>query len=546
MRVWILASILVLVSGPVFGETITRAQAKEAWAKADKLLDSAASEDDYRKVLEVIQPLADAGLAEAQNTLGWMYDRGRGLSYDPRLAIAWYTKAALAGEPFSATRLGDIYSRGRLGQPVDMAAARKWYEVGEKKGLPHAGVSLAFQEVKGEGGPVDRAQALQTIYGVSDPSRDKEAQSCLAFLYATEGEGVPRNPTLALMWCRLCGDGIEWISTLQSDLEATLSRDEIARATASADECRRVVQAGGVVAPSETLADGRIDYDPDPAWREIPMPRMAHLLVPVKIAGQGPFNFILDTGFSYSCIDGKLAKKLGLKQGGLLKTYGQARPVYLADGTIFRHSLAQAAFVDLSLDEVNRHSPTRIDGFIGYNLLNHFVVEINYRKSAIRLSDPARYSYAGAGTSVPLQFRVGHPYLSGTFQTLSGQSIPAQILVDTGSDDEVFFTARSRQQLDFPTLVPKVFPCKEASMVDGLYERVAGRFQAFSCGGVSVPFPIASCYSKWEFSNTGFAIGGGLLSRFNVVFDYSRSRLILEPTEWLSVPKTDPYMEQGL
>jgi len=41
----------------------------------------------------------------------------------------------------------------------------------------------------------------------------------------------------------------------------------------------------------------------------------SHLLVPVKINGQGPFSFILDTGASAVCLSKDLAKTLKLRGG---------------------------------------------------------------------------------------------------------------------------------------------------------------------------------------------------------------------------------------
>jgi predicted aspartyl protease len=44
--------------------------------------------------------------------------------------------------------------------------------------------------------------------------------------------------------------------------------------------------------------------------------RNEHMLAPVTINNQGPFNFLLDTGANISCVSNRLMQKLDLKSGG--------------------------------------------------------------------------------------------------------------------------------------------------------------------------------------------------------------------------------------
>ena len=45
--------------------------------------------EDYDKALEILSPLAEEGNAEAQNTLGLMYDEGEGVNQDYKEAVIW-------------------------------------------------------------------------------------------------------------------------------------------------------------------------------------------------------------------------------------------------------------------------------------------------------------------------------------------------------------------------------------------------------------------------------------------------------------------------
>ncbi|MCZ6876080.1 MAG: sel1 repeat family protein, partial [bacterium] len=49
---------------------------------------------DYQTALKEFRPLADQGDAAAQNTLGYMYELGKGVSQDYQEALRWYRLAA--------------------------------------------------------------------------------------------------------------------------------------------------------------------------------------------------------------------------------------------------------------------------------------------------------------------------------------------------------------------------------------------------------------------------------------------------------------------
>jgi TPR repeat protein len=53
-----------------------------------------------------MQQEADGGNADAQYTLAYMYNNGRGVARDPKLAQAWLEKAAAAGQPNASLALG--------------------------------------------------------------------------------------------------------------------------------------------------------------------------------------------------------------------------------------------------------------------------------------------------------------------------------------------------------------------------------------------------------------------------------------------------------
>lgn len=93
------------------------------------------------KDLSTLQTQANQGNAEAQNGLGELYAKGKGMPQDYAQARTWYEKAAAQGHPHAQNNLAELYFAG-LGGPQDLVRAYMW-------------VNLAASHMQGE----DKKQA---------------------------------------------------------------------------------------------------------------------------------------------------------------------------------------------------------------------------------------------------------------------------------------------------------------------------------------------------------------------------------------------------
>src|SRR6266550_1398961 len=59
---------------------------------------------------------------------------------------------------------------------------------------------------------------------------------------------------------------------------------------------------------------GEPETTPGEVSFELAAPNDAAILVPVKINGEGPYKFVLDTGATFTCIDQKLVDRLKLPE----------------------------------------------------------------------------------------------------------------------------------------------------------------------------------------------------------------------------------------
>ncbi len=113
---------------------------------------------DDATAMRLLRPLAEAGDADAQADLGWMFANGRGAPRDLAQALAWRRKAADQGNAIAEFSLGLMYSEGQ-GVGQDFAEAAKWTRKAADQGHAGAALSLGLMLRQGRGAPRDEVQA---------------------------------------------------------------------------------------------------------------------------------------------------------------------------------------------------------------------------------------------------------------------------------------------------------------------------------------------------------------------------------------------------
>ena len=79
------------------------------------------------KIDQLLQ-LAEQGDAEAQDEVGFVYQKGQGVPHDYSEAVKWYRLAVEQGNAFAQYGLGSMYALGH-GVPQDYVEAHKWYNL---------------------------------------------------------------------------------------------------------------------------------------------------------------------------------------------------------------------------------------------------------------------------------------------------------------------------------------------------------------------------------------------------------------------------------
>ena len=81
---------------------------------------------DYKTALNVWLPAAEAGDADAQNTVGEIFERGLGGEPNYTAALVWYRKSAAQNNTRAQFNLGTLYEQG-FGVEANQLEALNWY-----------------------------------------------------------------------------------------------------------------------------------------------------------------------------------------------------------------------------------------------------------------------------------------------------------------------------------------------------------------------------------------------------------------------------------
>lgn len=257
-----------------------------------------------------------------------------------------------------------------------------------------------------------------------------------------------------------------------------------------------------------------------------------HIYANAQINGSAPLLFIFDTG-GHNILVPSTAKALGIKSEGAMagsgvgnkaQDYGLAKvkTLKVGDATFNNQVVGVLDFEPNGVEGVD------IKGMVGFEVFKRFVTRIDYGAKTITLIDPKHFDPADTGTPIKFVFNGDLPEVQGSFE-----GIPAQFDIDTGARDELTLTAPFAQQHDLRAKHPKGVEAVEGWGVGGASRGYVTRGKELAIGSVKIPGVVTSfsTQKKGAFADASYQgnIGGGVLKRFVVTFDYTHHAMYLRP-----------------
>ncbi|WP_462254111.1 aspartyl protease family protein [Ekhidna sp.] len=274
---------------------------------------------------------------------------------------------------------------------------------------------------------------------------------------------------------------------------------------------------------------------------EIPFEQHNNLVViPVTINGFLTLKFILDTGVENAIITEKLyadilnlnyLRQITIDGPGLVDsveafvanqvTFG------LPGGVIGKNMNVLVLKEDYLM--LSENIGENVSGIIGYDIFSRFVVEINYDTNILVLHDPKSYKKGRRKVELPLEIKGSKPFMQATIKQ-GDETAALDIMVDTGASHAALIDYNHLTGISLPE---KTIETRLGRGIAGDIPGYLGRIDQvtindFDFSEMLVSAPFEGAYNKVIKRGARIGtFGGELLNRFNVTFDYQKSKVYL-------------------
>ena len=265
------------------------------------------------------------------------------------------------------------------------------------------------------------------------------------------------------------------------------------------------------------------------------------IIIPIEVNGS-KLSFILDSGVSAPVVFNLTSSDtLELKnvEKIQLRGLGTGDPIDALHSKRNRFRMGNLFAVNKSLFIIYKEQfdlsaklGITVHGMIGYDLLKDFVVTINYVSKKITFTKPENYKYKRCSKceTFDLEFYKKKPYINGEVVAMNSyKKMPVKLLIDSGGSDALWL------------FEDETFKVPEKSFEDFIGEGITGgiygnrsRLKSFSLKSFVFHNPNVayldslSTYHAKRFKERNGSLGGGILKRFKVVFDYPNKKITLK------------------
>lgn len=264
-----------------------------------------------------------------------------------------------------------------------------------------------------------------------------------------------------------------------------------------------------------------------------------HLFVTLTVNGTPGMQFLLDSGTTTNILDLHTSQALGLKPEGIQREKdiglggGMVAVAEDKDVAVTMDQLPVAhilALVDLHDLQLAYHH--RIDGILGFPLLQQYVVVLDFQKQMLTLLPAKGYRYHGDGSVVSLARKKHSVEIPITLSTDTRTRMPAIVDVDTGSDVSLMLFQAFAQKKNLQDMFVSSHGLW-AYGLGGYFPVKIGRMPAISMGrmqtGDQTVFLLQSTPNVLKKKTANGVVGLAYLNNFGkVIFDVPSGQIIFE------------------
>jgi len=262
------------------------------------------------------------------------------------------------------------------------------------------------------------------------------------------------------------------------------------------------------------------------------------IVVNVVMNGTLPLKFIVDTGVRTSILTEKTftdilnikySRKISIPVPGgqkVVDAYIAPNITMNLNGLVGKgHALLVLEEDLLELKNILGHN---VQGILGYELFSRFIIEIDYQNKIMTLFTPKAFDKRNLNKRrkyhrIPITIEDTKPYCLTTIQLNDSTEVEVKLMLDTGASHAMLLDIDSHKDIYYPER--KVFSHLGRGLGGDILGYI-GRINALDFAGfrfkeVISTFPIKQFYDQgWDKIYRNGTLGGGIFSRFKIVFDF--------------------------
>src|SRR5690554_1165651 len=264
------------------------------------------------------------------------------------------------------------------------------------------------------------------------------------------------------------------------------------------------------------------------------------IIIPVFINDRGPFNFILDSGVKPLIItDSSIVSPLDTTSLFLSRIRGRGigpelEAYVMTNLTVDVGDASGEKLSAILLKEdpfhLSAYVGMPVHGIIGSDVFNSFMVKLNYLRKKLTLYYPED-KIRKRGDRIPIQLIDEKPYVNILLSNENGTKDSLLLLIDSGAGHAFSLDLTDDQIRMQPS---KTIVGNLGKGLSGSIFGLIGRLPEVQLGEFSIKDAVVA-FPMYEddalrslMTERSGSIGGELLKRFTVLFDYSRSEIYLK------------------
>ncbi|MEN8799400.1 MAG: aspartyl protease family protein [Flavobacteriaceae bacterium] len=265
------------------------------------------------------------------------------------------------------------------------------------------------------------------------------------------------------------------------------------------------------------------------------------IIVPIEVNGI-ELSFILDSGVRRPILF-NLTERDSITLNNVseisIQGLGNGDPIkaLVSKGNTFKIKdiVNESQQLYVVLDKEMNFSPKLgipIHGIIGYDLFRDFVVDINYHARSLKFHDPSFYKgrVTKRDQRLPISIIGNKSYVDGSVLMEDEREVPVKLLVDTGSGDALWLFKDLEKGLGVPEKNFHDYLGKGLNgHIFGRRTKITGiKIGRFELKDVKAAFPDMESYAAISnLGNRNGSVGGEVLKRFDIVFNYAANEIII-------------------